>query len=105
MTIRLVSGSEGLARREFLRVGAAGLLGLGLPQLLKLEARARAAGQDGHRPRARSVILVWLQGGASTIDMWDLKPDAPAEVRGEFRPIDTRVSGIRVCEHLPQMAR
>jgi hypothetical protein len=63
MTTHLASSCEGVARREFLRIGAAGLCGLGLPQLLELEARARADGPDGGRgPRARSVILIWLNG-------------------------------------------
>jgi hypothetical protein len=86
-------------RRDFIRFGA-GMLGLSLPELLRLEARAPAA-----RARADSVIMVWLGGGPSTIDMWDLKPDAPAEIRGEFRPVASAVPGLRVSEHLPRMAR
>jgi hypothetical protein len=106
MIPRSVSTCQGVARREFLRIGAAGLFGLGLPQVLQMEARARTAGLDQARgPRAKSVILVWLTGGPSTIDMWDLKPDAPAEIRGEFKPISTRVTGLRICEHLPRMAQ
>src|SRR4051794_25486368 len=78
---------EGFARRDFLKIGAAGLFGLSLPQLLQLEARAnetRANGQ-GQRARARSVIMVWLAGGPATIDMWDIRPNAPENIRGEFR--------------------
>jgi hypothetical protein len=104
VTTRLACDREGVARRDVLRIGA-GLCGLGLPLLLALEARTRAASPDGGRPRARSVILIWLTGGPPTIDMWDLKPDAPAEVRGEFGPIDTRAAGVRICEHLPKMAQ
>lgn len=100
MTASPNSSPAGGTRRGFLRVGAAGLFGLGLPQLLRLEARARGAG----RPRVRSVILVWLGGGPSHLDTWDLKPDAPEGVRGEFRPVDTRARGVRICEHLPKMA-
>jgi uncharacterized protein (DUF1501 family) len=96
---------EALARRDFLRIGTAGLLGLGLPQLLELEARARAASPERKRERrAQSVIFVWLSGGPSSIDMWDLKPNAPDGIRGEFRPIPTRAGGVQICEHLPRMA-
>jgi uncharacterized protein (DUF1501 family) len=87
-----------------LKIGAAGLFGLGLPQLLELEARANAVRPAGARRQATSVILVWLAGGPATIDMWDLRPDAPEGVRGEFQEIDTRARGIRICEHLPRMA-
>jgi hypothetical protein len=86
-------------RRTFLRVGSAGLLGLGLPDLLRLQAAVKG------RPRAEGVILLWLSGGPATIDMWDLKPDAPEEVRGEFKPIATRAKGVMICEHLPRTAR
>src|SRR5436190_3879115 len=88
---------DGLTRRETLRAGALGLLGgFSLPQLLAAESTA------GLRPgKAKNVILLYLLGGAATQDMWDLKPDAPAEVRGEFKPIDTVVTGIRIGEHLP----
>src|SRR5947209_6104167 len=94
---------ERFHRRDFLRLGTAGLLGLDLADLLRLEARGARAG--GGRPRATSVIMVWLAGGPSTIDMWDLKPGAPEEVRGEFRPIPTRARGVRICEHLPRLAQ
>jgi hypothetical protein len=90
-----------LTRREALRLGAVGLGGLTLPELLRLEAKA---GPPARR-RARSVILLFLSGGPSHLDMFDLKPDAPEEVRGTFRPIDTTVSGIQVGEHLPRLAR
>jgi uncharacterized protein (DUF1501 family) len=104
MSSRLRNG-EGLARRDFLRIGSAGLFGLGLPQVLELEARARAAAPERTRnQRARSVILVWLNGGPPTIDMWDLKPHAPDGIRGEFRPMATRAGGVQICEHLPRMA-
>lgn len=59
----------------------------------------------GRREPARSTILIWLSGGASHIDMWDLKPDAPVEYRGEFKPIATSAPGVFLCEHLPKLAR
>src|SRR4051794_14484217 len=90
-----------LSRREALRLGAVGLGGMTLPDLLRLEA---AAGPTSRR-RARSVIMLFLSGGPSHLDMFDLKPDAPEEVRGTFRPIDTTVPGIRIGEHLPRLAR
>jgi hypothetical protein len=92
---------EGFYRRDFLKLGSAGLLGLGLTDLLRLEARAKSSGV---KPRAKSVIMVWLAGGPSHLDMWDPKPAAPAEVRGEFKPIGTIVPGLQMSEHLPKMA-
>jgi hypothetical protein len=93
---------DGLTRRESLQAGAlAALGGFGLPQLLQAEEN-RAPHRSG---RAKSVIMLYLLGGAATQDMIDLKPNAPAEVRGEFRPIATSVPGIQVCEHLPRTSR
>src|SRR5262245_5913518 len=92
---------DGLRRRDFLRLGALGAAGLGLPQLL----RAEAAGQTGGRRRATSCILFFLQGGQSQIETFDMKPDAPDNIRGEFRPVATSVPGTQVCEHLPRLAR
>jgi hypothetical protein len=89
---------DGVQRRQFLRLGALGLGGLTLADLLRLEAR-------GASPvRGKSVIYVVLNGGPSHIDMWDLKPDAPAEYRGPFKPIATRLTGVRLCEHMPLQA-
>lgn len=85
-------------RREFLRVGGLGLAGLSLADLL----RHQAAASDDARPK--SVIYVVLGGGPSHIDMYDLKPDAPAEYRGPFKPIATRLPGVQVCEHMPLQA-
>jgi hypothetical protein len=87
---------DGLNRREFLRVGGAGLLGLGLPGLL------RAATE---RARAKSLLLFVLEGGPAHQDLWDMKPDAPQEVRGEFKPIATTVPNLVFCEHLPRLAQ
>jgi len=94
---------DGLNRRSFLRVGALGLGGLGLPELLRL--RAQAAPSTTLKTRKKSVILICLPGGPSHLEMYDMKPDAPSEVRGEFTPISTNVPGIDICEHLPMQAR
>src|SRR3954469_17273714 len=90
-----------VSRRTFLRVGTLAVGGLSLPDLLRL----RAAGGQSAAGRKKSVILIWQAGGPSHIDMYDLKPDAPAEVRGDFKPIDTNVPGIRIGEHLPRQAK
>jgi hypothetical protein len=90
------------SRRWFLQTGLAGLAGLSLPALLR--GRAEAASQ-GQPIRKTAVILFWLSGGPSHLDMWDPKPNAPREVRGPFKPIATKVPGIQVCEHLPLQAR
>jgi hypothetical protein len=93
---------DGTSRREVLRAGALSLFGsMTLPRLLQ----AAAEGPERPKPRARSIILVNLFGGPSHLDMFDMKPDAPAEVRGEFRPIATSVTGLHVCEHMPLLAR
>jgi hypothetical protein len=85
-------------RRDFLRIGGLGLAGITLADLLRHEARGGNAG------RPKSVIYIVLGGGPSHIDMWDLKPDAPDEYRGPFRPIATHVPGIQICEHMPLQA-
>src|SRR5262245_41605609 len=100
---RFTTDCEGFARRDFLKIGCAGVFGLTLPQLLKLESQARASNaQGGSNRRANSVILVWLAGGPATIDMWDLRPNAPSTIRGEFNEIPTSADGVRICEHLPR---
>jgi hypothetical protein len=109
LSIRSYQGTrhcDGLTRREVLHAGAIGLGGLTLPGLLRLESAAAAAGRPS-RPvgKARSVILLFLSGGPSHLDMWDLKPGAPEEIRGTFRPISTVVPGMQISEHLPRMAR
>jgi hypothetical protein len=108
MTIRLRRDCEGFHRRDFLALGTTGLFGLTLPDLLRLEARAarRREGESGTpRRRARAVIQLWLGGGPSHLDMWDIKTGAPDGIRGEFKPIATRVPGIQISEHLPKAAR
>src|SRR5215831_4177796 len=102
MTARTRTDCEGFHRRDFLKIGAGGLLGLGLADLLRLEARAARA--SASPKRADAVIMVWLAGGPATIDMWDMKPGAPDGIRGEFKPVATRVAGVQICEHLPRMA-
>ncbi|MGO9465219.1 MAG: DUF1501 domain-containing protein [Isosphaeraceae bacterium] len=92
---------ERIHRRGFLTAGAAGLLGLSLADLLRSEAAGDTAG--ARRP-ATGVIQIWLSGGPATIDMWDLKPEAPEEIRGEFRPIETAAPGVMVTEHMPGLA-
>jgi hypothetical protein len=100
-----ITDCEGFYRRDFLKIGAAGLFGLTLPQLLQLEARAQTTGRPARANRPNAVTMVWLGGGPATIDMWDLKPDAPQGIRGEFSEIATRADGVRICQHLPQMAQ
>ena len=91
---------EALRRRTFLVAGGLGFGGLSLPGLVQ------GAGQAGSmRKAAKSTILVWLSGGASHVDTWDMKPDAPTEFRGEFKPVATTAPGIRLCEHLPMLAQ
>jgi len=90
---------DGVSRREFLTIGGLALGGLTLPQLLAAEARA-GVGRSQHK----AVIMVYLPGGPPHQDMFDLKMDAPSEIRGEFKPIKTNVPGIEICEHLPRIA-
>lgn len=97
-----------ISRRDWLHIGSLGILGLGLPELLRAEGARQRAQASGHVPtegRAKSCIIVWLAGGPSQPDMWDMKPEAPVEIRGEFKPIATTVPGILMCEHLPHVAR
>jgi hypothetical protein len=93
---------DGITRRDALRIGASGLIGgLSLPRLIEMQAKAATA-----KPaRAQACIFIFLEGGPSHIDMWDLKPDAPVEVRGPFKPIRTSVTGTMIGEHLPLCAR
>jgi len=90
---------DGLTRRELLQAGGVGMLGLSLPKLLSAEA-------VGHMlpARAKSVIFVFLYGGPSQLETFDMKPDAPSAIRGPFRPIASRTPGLRICEHLPLLA-
>jgi hypothetical protein len=90
---------DGMTRREMLTIGALGLGGLALPDLLRAEA------QQGVGKSRKAIIMIYLCGAPPHQDMFDLKMQAPAEIRGEFQPIDTSVPGIRICEHLPRLAR
>src|SRR5262249_9083162 len=94
---------DGITRRETLKAGALSALGaaFSLPHLLRAEETRRS---PRRKPRVKSVIALYLLGGAGTQDMWDMKPGAPTEVRGEFRPISSSVPGVQVCEHLPRLA-
>jgi len=89
---------DGVSRRNFLRIGALGLGGLALPQLLRAEV------QQGTGRSHKAVIMIFLPGGPAHQDIFDLKPDAPAEIRGPFKPIETNVPGIQITEHLPKLA-
>ena len=93
--------AHGIVRREFLQVGFSGFLGLGLPGLLASRA---SAGAKTPAPRAKSLILIFTTGGLGHLDSFDMKPDAPEGIRGEFRPIATNVPGVQYCEHLPGLA-
>lgn len=87
-----------LARRSFLKIGAFGAAGFTLPQLLQAEAKA------GIKSSQKSVILIYLVGGPPHQDMFDLKPDAPKEIAGPWKPIATNVNGIKICEAFPLLA-
>jgi hypothetical protein len=102
MTPAFCSDVARFRRRHFLKIGAAGLLGLNLADVLRTESHCAPADR---KAKARSVILLWLGGGPATIDMWDLKPAAPENIRGDFKPIVTRAPGIQVCEFLPRTAQ
>ncbi len=99
---RTRSYCDGLDRRSFLQLGVAGMAAVGLPQLARARAASRSA--DGST-RDTSVILIWLDGGPSHMDLYDMKPDAPAEYRGIWKPIRTRVPGFDITELFPKQAR
>src|ERR1700682_1039006 len=97
-----ISGSRacdggGMSRRSWLRIGGLALGGLALPDILRAEA------QSGERNPAKGIIMVLLPGGPTHLDTFDLKPDAPVEIRGEFRPIATNVPGIGICDLVPRL--
>src|SRR5262249_963690 len=87
---------RGPSRREWLQLGGLGLFGLTLPALLSAQATAN---------KTKSVVLFILHGGPSQLDIWDMKPAAPPEIRGEFKPMPTSVPGIQITEHLPRLAK
>ena len=90
---------DGIKRRDFLRIGALGT-GIGLSNYLRLAA----AGEVAKSP-AKAAIFINLTGGPSHMDTFDLKPNAPDENRGEFKPIETNAPGVQICEHLPKLAK
>lgn len=95
---------DGLNRRELMRVGGLGMLGATLPHLLQASPRAATSPRDGSFGRAKNVIFLYLAGGPPQHETFDPKPNAPAEIRGPFRPISTNVPGIQFCELLPRTA-
>ena len=97
--IPVLAARNRTSRRELLRIGGLGLLGIGSAQLDLLRAEQKT------KPQANSCVFLFLFGGPSQIDLWDMKPNAPVEIRGEFQPISTNVPGIHVCEHLPRLAQ
>ena len=105
---RISKMCDGYSRREFLRVGGATLFGLSLPQFFSLQANAAPGspfeGPNGYG-KAKSVILLFLQGEPSHIDIWDPKPDAPSNIRGLFKPFNTNVDGIQLSETMPLLAQ
>src|SRR5258708_28093936 len=92
----------GISRKEFLQVGFSGLLGLHVGHL---STGSAADGRVVASGRAKSVILVFCTGAPAHQDIWDLKPASPAEVRGEFQPVDTNITGIQITPHLPRLAK
>jgi hypothetical protein len=95
-----------LNRRSLLQIGGLGCLGVTLSRLLQVEGVQAAPGANRKAGgKLRSCILLFYYGGPSHLDTWDMKPDAPAEIRGEFRPAATTVPGLRICEHLPRCSR
>tara|TARA_B100001559_G_scaffold114149_1_gene95870 strand:- start:1943 stop:3280 length:1338 start_codon:yes stop_codon:yes gene_type:complete len=94
----------GIGRRDFIQLGVGGILGLGMGDLMSLRAdAARAAGKPN--PDNINCILVWLDGGPTHFETFDPKPNAPSDVRGEFKPIPTNVAGVHFCETVPRLAR
>ena len=100
---RPVLACDGQTRRQFLKIGGLALGGMTLPQILRAESESAA--QHGRRLSHKAVIMIYLSGGPSHQDMYDLKMDAPSEIRGSFQPIQTNVPGIEICEHMPRLAK
>jgi hypothetical protein len=95
----------GVTRRDILRVGGAGMLGMGLGQMLQLKAAQANTNIGGGFGKAKSIILCYLQGGPSHLDLWDPKENVPDNVKSVFKPIDTVLPGIKFTENLPQLAK
>lgn len=96
---------SGVSRRRFLQIGGLSTFGLSLPSFLRLQSQAAAAGTPTPDKKTVNCILMWMQGGPSHIDTLDPKPDAPSEIRGEFKVIPTATPGLQFCEHMPLLAR
>src|SRR5580692_4700753 len=108
MTLRIDAGGterycDGLSRRSFVQLGVAGLATLGLGDVLR--AKALSAPTASAKSGKKSVILIWLDGGPSHLDLYDLKPEAPAEIRGIWKPIRTNVPGFEISELFPKQAQ
>src|SRR5262245_17362301 len=97
--------ADGMSRRAWLRIGGLALGGLALPDILRAQAVSRSGDRATTATPAKGIIMVLLPGGPTHLDTFDPKPDAPVEIRGEFRPIATNVPGIEICEHFPRLAR
>src|SRR5437660_6045566 len=104
--IELTRNCAGMPRRDFLQLGIGAVLGLGFSDILRLRANAGAS-QAVSKPAAKQVncILIWLDGGPSHYETFDPKPDAPSEIRGEFKAISTAVPGVQFCESVPNLAK
>src|SRR5262245_23327409 len=96
---------DGLTRRELLRVGGSAVFGVSLANILGLKAAANEVSNAGGFGKAKSVILVYLQGGPSHLDLWDPKDNVPDNVRSVFKPIDTKLPGVKFTEILPKLAQ
>ena len=106
MDYNWLNDCEKFHRRDFLRVGVLSFLGLSLPKYYALADETRKANPLSHTTgTADSVVLVWMAGGPSHLDTWDLKPDAPLEIRGNFKPISTNAKGVQISEHMPRIAQ
>src|SRR5688500_15402794 len=92
---------DGLGRRDFLRIGSLGAAGVALPDLLSQPSQA--AEQKGSFGKAKRCLLIFLAGGPPQVDLWDMKPSAPLEIRGELKPIATNVPGIQISELMPSL--
>src|SRR5579872_3924032 len=105
--LKLITGKhrtcDGVSRREFVKIGGLTFLGLSLPDVLRMEAAA--ADDASGKPRAKSVILLWMDGGPPQHETFDPKPEAASDMRGTFGAIPSNVAGIQVCELMPNMAK
>src|SRR5205085_9215833 len=103
---RITRNCAGQTRRDFLQIGLGGLVGLGMSDLLRLRAAENAAAKPAlANGKNVNCILIWLDGGPSHYETFDPKPDAPSEIRGEFKAIPTKVPGVQFCEAIPELAK